>query len=79
MAVGGQDEILMITAQGKLIRFPVDGVSRMGRTTQGVKLLHVDAGDIVAAAMRIEEEAPGAGGHLADDEQDPTEDEHDPS
>jgi DNA gyrase subunit A len=58
MAIGEQDEILMITAQGKLIRFPVDGVSRMGRATQGVKLLQVDAGDVVASAIRTEEETP---------------------
>jgi DNA gyrase subunit A len=58
MAIGKQDEILMITAQGKLIRFPVVGVSRMGRATQGVKLLQVDPGDVVASAIRTEEEAP---------------------
>jgi DNA gyrase subunit A len=58
MAIAEQDEILMITAQGKLIRFPVGGVSRMGRATQGVKLLQVDPGDVVASAIRTEEEAP---------------------
>jgi DNA gyrase subunit A len=58
MPVGDQDEILMITAKGKLIRFPVEGVSRMGRATQGVKLLQVDAGDVVASAIRTEEETP---------------------
>jgi DNA gyrase subunit A len=58
MPVAGQDEILMITAKGKLIRFPVEGVSRMGRATQGVRLLQVDEGDVVASAIRTEEEAP---------------------
>jgi DNA gyrase subunit A len=59
MPVDDTDEILMITAKGKLIRFPVDGVSRMGRNTQGVRLLTVDAGDVVASAIRTqEEEAP---------------------
>jgi len=63
MPVDDADEILMITAQGKLIRFPVDGVSRMGRNTQGVKLLTVDAGDVVASAIRTqEEEAPADNG-----------------
>jgi DNA gyrase subunit A len=59
MAVGEQDEILMITAKGKLIRFPVAGVSRMGRATQGVRLLQVDEGDVVASAIRTQEEAEG--------------------
>jgi DNA gyrase subunit A len=71
MAVDSADEILMITAKGKLIRFPVDGVSRMGRNTQGVKLLHVDTGDVVASAIRTEEEAPGAEPRVPDE--DPTE------
>jgi len=63
MPVDDADEILMITAKGKLIRFPVDGVSRMGRNTQGVKLLTVDAGDVVASAIRTqEEEAPADNG-----------------
>jgi hypothetical protein len=32
----------------------------MGRATQGVRLLHVDKGDVVASAIRTEEEAPEA-------------------
>ena len=56
MAVDGRDGILMITAKGKLIRFAVDGVSRMGRSTQGVKLLNVDEADVVASAIRTREE-----------------------
>jgi DNA gyrase subunit A len=51
-----EDQILMITAQGKIIRFSVEGVSRMGRATQGVRLLHVDEGDVVASAIRTKEE-----------------------
>ena len=60
MAVDESDEILMITAKGKLIRFQVEGVSKMGRATQGVRLLTVDEGDVVASAIRTEEEAPEA-------------------
>jgi DNA gyrase subunit A len=60
MAVDESDEILMITAKGKLIRFQVEGVSKMGRATQGVRLLTVDEGDVVASAIRTEEEAPAA-------------------
>jgi len=58
MAVDEQDQILMITAQGKIIRFAVDGVSRMGRATQGVRLIDTEAGDKVASAIRTEEETP---------------------
>jgi DNA gyrase subunit A len=50
------EQILMITAKGKIIRFGVEGVSKMGRATQGVRLLHVDEGDVVASAIRTKEE-----------------------
>ncbi len=61
MAVGDDDEVLMITAGGKIIRSPVSGVSRIGRATQGVRLIQTEAGDVVASAIRTQEkESPGA-------------------
>jgi DNA gyrase subunit A len=51
--VDDKDEVLIITAAGKLIRMPVTDVSRIGRATQGVRLIHVDEGDQVASAIRI--------------------------
>jgi DNA gyrase subunit A len=59
MGVGDDDEMLIITANGKIIRFAVRDVSRLSRATQGVRLIHVDEGDRVAAAIRRTEEAPG--------------------
>jgi DNA gyrase subunit A len=56
MAVGDDDEVLMITAGGKIIRSPVSGVSRIGRATQGVRLIHVDENDVVASAIRTQEQ-----------------------
>ena len=56
MAVGEDDEVLMITAGGKIIRSPVSGVSRIGRATQGVRLIHVDDDDVVASAIRTQEQ-----------------------
>jgi DNA gyrase subunit A len=57
MAVAEEDEVLMITAQGKIIRMGAAGVSRIGRATQGVRLIQVDEGDVVASAIRTEETA----------------------
>jgi DNA gyrase subunit A len=56
MAVSGEDEVLMITAQGKIIRFAVEGVSKMGRATQGVRMISLEEGDAVASAIRTEEQ-----------------------
>ncbi len=49
------DQLLIITAAGKLIRMDVGGISRIGRATQGVRLIQCDEGDHVSSAMRTEE------------------------
>ena len=40
--VGEEEEILIITNRGRLIRIPVAQVSKIGRVTQGVKLMVLD-------------------------------------
>ena len=54
MAVGDDDEVLMITSNGKIIRLAASGVSRIGRSTQGVRMINTDADDVVASAIRTE-------------------------
>jgi DNA gyrase subunit A len=55
MEVDEEDQLLLITQQGKLIRMDVAGISRIGRATQGVRLIHCDAGDRVSSAIRTAE------------------------
>jgi len=57
MAVADEDEVLMITSNGKIIRIAASGVSRIGRSTQGVRMIHTDEDDIVASAIRTEKSA----------------------
>ena len=45
--VGEEEEILVITNRGRLIRMPVAQVSKIGRVTQGVKLIALDEGEHV--------------------------------
>ena len=56
---GDDEQVLLITAQGKLIRMDVAGISRLGRAAQGVRLIQTDEGDGVVAAIitaeRVEE------------------------
>lgn len=40
--VTGEEDLMLITTGGVLIRMEVDGISRMGRNTQGVKLIRLD-------------------------------------
>lgn len=52
--VNGDEDILVITDQGIIIRFDVDSVSQTGRATQGVRLIRVDSDTKVATMAKIE-------------------------
>ena len=54
------DQFMLITTGGQLIRSRVQDVSIIGRATQGVRLIGVKEGDRVAALARIEENGNGA-------------------
>ncbi len=53
------DEFMLITSGGQLIRSRVQDVSVIGRAAQGVRLIGVKEGDRVAALARIEENGSG--------------------
>jgi DNA gyrase subunit A len=47
------DELLMITAGGKIQRITAKSVSEIGRNTQGVRIMSLDEGDTLAAVVRV--------------------------
>ncbi|MCR4623469.1 MAG: DNA gyrase subunit A [Alphaproteobacteria bacterium] len=51
--VKDEDDVMLITDSGKLIRCPVDGVRITGRSAQGVIFLKVDSGEKVVSAVRL--------------------------
>ena len=53
--VDENDEIMIISDKGTLVRTPVEGVSTVGRNTQGVTLIRTVEGEKVVALQRIEE------------------------
>jgi len=56
-AVQSKDDLMMITAQGMIIRTGLDEIRSIGRNTQGVRLINLKPGDeLVAAAKIISEE-----------------------
>ncbi|MCG3138371.1 MAG: DNA gyrase subunit A [Phycisphaerae bacterium] len=55
-AVQDQDELMMITAQGILLRTGLEAVREIGRATQGVKMIRIDEGDQLVAVTRIARE-----------------------
>jgi DNA gyrase subunit A len=54
-----QDELMMITRHGVIIRLPVDGIRVIGRNTQGVKVMNLDPGDAVVDVARVVNEDEG--------------------
>jgi DNA gyrase subunit A len=57
--VTDEDELLIITADGMIIRTEVKQISQMGRATQGVKLMNLREGDSVTAIEVIHSEPEG--------------------
>jgi len=64
--VGDEDEIMLISTGGVLIRTLVKQIREMGRSTQGVRLIDLDEGTKLAGVERVaekeEEEENGAAG-----------------
>ena len=59
-----QDDVMLITDKGKIIRLRGEEISVIGRNTQGVKLIELEPGERVMAVTRLaeREEEPGDGG-----------------
>jgi len=62
------DELMMITKKGIMIRVPVEGIRISGRNTQGVKVMNLTPGDLVVDVARVvnEDEAENGEGGDAD-------------
>ncbi len=48
------DDLMIITKSGIIIRLPVSGMRVMGRATQGVRLINIREGDAIAAVASVE-------------------------
>ncbi len=76
--VEDQDDMMLMTNAGMLIRIPIEGVSVISRNTQGVRLMDLGSGERVVGAVRLvereengdgdEDETPEDGGEPEADE-----------
>jgi DNA gyrase subunit A len=57
--VSDDDDLMLITDGGKLIRMPVDGIPTIGRNTQGVRLIRLEPEEKVVALERMAEKEEG--------------------
>ena len=51
--VGVDDDVMLITNKGILVRTPVEGISTVGRNTQGVGLIRLNKGEALVGLERI--------------------------
>ncbi len=63
-----EDELMMITKRGIIIRVPVDGIRVIGRNTQGVHVMNLDEGDLVVDVARVVKEDEGGAEEATGDE-----------
>ncbi|HHM24022.1 MAG TPA: DNA gyrase subunit A, partial [Bacteroidetes bacterium] len=59
MSVFENEDVMLITAHGQVIRLPVKGVPVIGRNTQGVRLIRLAEGDRIMDVARIVEDTNG--------------------
>ncbi|HAA8957355.1 TPA_asm: DNA gyrase subunit A [Listeria monocytogenes] len=54
--VTGEEDLMLMTVSGVLIRFEIDTVSQTGRSAMGVKLIHLDEDEKVATVAKVPKE-----------------------
>ncbi len=52
----GEDELILVTQLGKVIRFKTKELRPLGRATQGVRIIHLEEGDKVCSVAKVRED-----------------------
>ena len=60
--VSDQDDLMVITQRGKVIRMNCGSIRTMGRNTQGVRIMRLDSDGSIAAVTRVVNEDDDEGG-----------------
>ncbi len=67
LLVEEDDDLMLMTDHGKLIRIPIKGVSEISRNTMGVKLIGMESSEKVAGAARLAEKEEAVDGAETDE------------
>jgi DNA gyrase subunit A len=62
LEVHDDEDVMLVTDRGKIIRIPVSHISVISRNTQGVKLIDMEPGERVVSAACLAEEENNTGG-----------------
>jgi DNA gyrase subunit A len=65
-AVNGNEDALLITSSGKVIRFTLSQIRSIGRSTQGVKLMNIDDNDKIQSVTLFKTDDGQGGIHNPD-------------
>ncbi len=68
-AVNNDNEVMMITTEGIIIRISCEDISKMGRIASGVKLMNVDTDVSVASIAKVREDTAKTEEEPADEEE----------
>ena len=60
--VTDDDDVMLISDKGKIIRLKMRGISVIGRNTQGVRLIHLEPGEKVVGLAKLAEKDEESGG-----------------
>jgi DNA gyrase subunit A len=60
LRVSADDDLMLISTGGKIVRIDAASVRQTGRGAQGVRVINIDGGDSFAALARIVDESDGA-------------------
>lgn len=69
LLVDDNDELMMVTDKGKLIRTSIKGINVISRNTQGVKLINLSSGEKLIGIARLPEEEDQEEEDQANDDQ----------
>ncbi len=67
LLVHDDDDAMLMTSSGKIIRIAIGNVSVISRNTQGVKLVNMEPGERLVSAARLAEAEEGEEGELGED------------
>jgi DNA gyrase subunit A len=70
------DEVMLITQQGKILRTVARDIRAIGRITQGVRLIEIDAEDRVVSLARLVDSEVDSEEHAGEEDADNTTAEH---
>jgi DNA gyrase subunit A len=66
LQVQEEDEIMLVTNGGKILRLAVKGISKIGRVTQGVKLMDAEPEERVVSLAKVAEQGDNGDNEEAD-------------